>query len=256
MTVHIHQFACLTDNYGVLVHDSETGATASIDVPDAQAVLQALEDKGWTLTDILVTHHHTDHIQGITGVKARLPKARVIGPQKDRARIPGLEIGLCENDTINIGGLEACVIETPGHTTGHIVYWFETEDMLFAGDTLFAMGCGRVLETPMGVMWTSLMKLMALPGETQVWCGHEYGLANARFALTIEPGNPLLQHRAQEVEKLVVAGHPAVPTTLALEMATNPFLRADEASVQASLGMVGADPAAVFAEIRTRKNRA
>ena len=255
MPVHIHQFTCLSDNFGALVHDPATGATASIDAPDAAAVLAALKQKGWNLTDILVTHHHADHVQGIPALKAAFPKARVVAPARDAARISGVDLLVSEGNFVKIGSTEARVIETPGHTTGHIVYYFEAEDALFAGDTLFAMGCGRVMETPLAVMWDSLVKLAALPGETQVYCGHEYTLANAKFALSVDGGNDLLKTRAQEVAALRAAGKPTLPTTIALELDTNPFLRAEDPAISAKIGLPNADPAAVFAALREAKNR-
>ena len=255
MTAHFVQFPCLSDNYGVLVHDSTTGATAAIDAPDAGAVLAALDGQGWTLTDILVTHHHADHVQGIAGVKARFPKVRVVAPAREAARIGKVDVEVSEGDVVAVGDLQAKVIETPGHTAGHIVYWFEDDDALFAGDTLFALGCGRVLETPMSTMWDSLVKLSQLPGETQVYCGHEYTESNAKFALTVDPTNDLLTQRAREVGELRAKGMATLPTTIALELATNPFLRAEQPDVQAGVGMPGGDPGAVFAELRERKNR-
>ncbi len=255
MPVHIHQFTCLSDNFGALVHDPATGATASIDAPDAAAVLAALKEKGWNLTHILVTHHHADHVQGIPALKAAFPKARVVAPARDAARISGVDLLVSEGNFVKIGSTEARVIETPGHTTGHIVYYFESEDALFAGDTLFAMGCGRVMETPLAVMWDSLVKLAALPGETQVYCGHEYTLANAKFALSVDGGNDLLKTRAQEVAALRAAGKPTLPTTIALELDTNPFLRAEDPAISAKIGLPNADPAAVFAALREAKNR-
>lgn len=255
MTAHVYQFPCLSDNYGVLVHDSTTGATAAIDAPDAQAVLAALDQQGWSLTDILITHHHADHTQGIAGVKARFPAARVVAPASEAARIGRVDLGVSEGDLVQVGDLQAKVIETPGHTAGHIVYWFEDDDALFAGDTLFALGCGRVLETPLATMWDSLVKLSQLPGETEVYCGHEYTAANAKFALTVDPANDLLRQRAREVDALRANGSPTLPTTIAIELATNPFLRAEQPDVQAAVGMAGADPGAVFAELRERKNR-
>ncbi|HLH49962.1 MAG TPA: hydroxyacylglutathione hydrolase [Roseiarcus sp.] len=255
MTTHVHQFICLKDNFGVLIHDSASGATASIDVPDADAVIAAAQSQGWEVTDLLITHHHADHVQGMPGLKSRYPKLRVAGPAKEAARIGGIDIRLKEGDLARVGAIAAKVIETPGHTAGHISYWFEEDEIAFCGDTLFALGCGRVFETPMAVMWSSLMKLAALPGETEVYCGHEYTESNARFALTIEPDNAALKARAGEVAKRRAAGQATLPTTIALELATNPFLRAEESSVQAQLGMSGADPAAVFAEIRTRKDK-
>ena len=256
MTVHIRQFKCLDDNFGVLVHDSETGATAAIDVPEAGPVLAELAAARWNLTEILVTHRHKDHIGGIPEVKAKFPGARVIVPQGEADQIPGYDLKVGEGDVVRIGQLSAKVIETPGHTVGHIVYWFEEENLLFAGDTLFAMGCGRVFETPADVMWNSLMKLAALPEETELYCGHEYTLANGRFALTMEPGNPLLQDRVKEVAALRDAGKFTLPSTIAIELATNPFLRAEEDEIRKTVGMMDADVVDVFAEVRARKNKA
>ena len=256
MTAHVHQFLCLKDNYGVLLHDSTTGSTAAIDAPEAAPILAALEQKGWSLTDILVTHHHADHTQGIAELKARFPEVRVVGPAKEADKIADLAVTVEENDIVAIGDLRAKVLETPGHTAGHIVYWFEDQELLFAGDTLFALGCGRVLETPMPVMLTSLLKLTRLPIETQVYCGHEYTQSNARFALTVDPDNALLVSRAAEVEALRADEKPTLPTTIAVEMATNPFLRSGDPVLQRSIGMPGADPTAVFVELRERKNRA
>lgn len=256
MTVHVHQFTCLADNFGVLLHDSETGATASIDAPDAAPILAALDQKGWRLTDILVTHHHADHVQGIPGLRQRFPAARIVGPKADAARIAPIDLAVVESDVVHVGELAAVVLETPGHTSGHIAYWFEEDDLLFAGDTLFAMGCGRVFETPMHVMWSSLVKLAGLPGETQVYCGHEYTLANGRFALTVDPDNKILRSRVEDVARMREQGEATLPTTIQIELATNPFLRAEDPGIQAALGMSGADPADVFAELRERKNKA
>ena len=255
MTTHIYQFPCLKDNFGALIHDSRTGATAAIDAPDAEAVIAAAELQGWTLTDALVTHHHADHTQGLPGLKARFPKMRIVGPAKESSRIDGLNVTVGEGDFVHVGEIAARIIETPGHTAGHVAYHFEEDEVAFCGDTLFSLGCGRVFETPLAVMWDSLCKLAALPGQTQIYCGHEYTQANARFALTIEPGNHELVARAENVASLRAAGKPTLPTTIFLELATNPFLRAEQEDVQASLGMLGADPAAVFAEIRLRKDR-
>lgn len=256
MTAHIHQFVCLKDNYGVLLHDSASGATASIDAPEAGPILAALEQKGWTLTHILVTHHHADHTQGIAGLQGRFPNLEIIGPAKEAAKIPALTSKVSEDDIVSVGELRAKVLETPGHTAGHIVYWFEGEEVLFAGDTLFALGCGRVFETPLPVMLTSLLKLTRLPIETKVYCGHEYTLSNARFALTVDPDNSLLVGRAAEVEALRQADKPTIPTTIALEMATNPFLRSGDPLVQKAVGLEGGDPTDVFVELRELKNRA
>lgn len=255
MAAKIHQFLCLTDNFGVLVHDPRTHATAAIDAPHAVPILAALAAQEWELTDILITHHHFDHVQGIAGLKANFPRVCVTGPAKERTKISGIDLGVGEGDLVATGTLEAKVIEVPGHTSGHVAYWFEGENILFAGDTLFAMGCGRAFEERPPVLFHSLKKLAALPGETQVYCGHEYTLANARFALTIDRRNKILKARAEEVARQRNAGKFTLPTTIAKELATNPFLRADNPAIQAELGMAGADPVAVFAELRERKNR-
>jgi hydroxyacylglutathione hydrolase len=254
MTTHVFQFPCLSDNYGALIHDSGSGRTASIDAPDGAAVVAAAKEQGWTVTDILVTHHHADHTQGIPAVRAAFANVRVVGPAKEAAQIGGLDVQVREGDYVEVGALKARVIETPGHTAGHIVYLFEDDEILFAGDTLFSLGCGRVLETPLPVMWSSLEKLADLPGETQVYCGHEYTQSNARFALTIEPANPDLRAREEAVTALRAQGKATLPTTIALELAANPFLRAEVGSVQKAVGLDGADPAQVFAEIRRRKD--
>ena len=254
MTTHVFQFPCLSDNYGALIHDSGSGRTAAVDAPDGEAVIAAARAQGWKLTDLLVTHHHADHVQGIPAVRAVFPGLRVIGPAQEAARIGGVDVEVKEGDTVEIGALKARVIETPGHTAGQVNYLFEDDLIAFTGDTLFSLGCGRVLETPLAVMWSSLAKLAALPGETQVYCGHEYTESNARFALSIEPGNVDLVARAEAVKALRAKGLPTLPTTIALELATNPFLRAEIPAVQKAVGLEGADPAQVFAEIRRRKD--
>jgi hydroxyacylglutathione hydrolase len=256
MRPQIQQFICLTDNFGVLLHDPATQATAAIDAPEAGPILAALDAKGWTLTDILITHRHKDHVQGIPGLKQRFPAARIVAPAKEAEEIGGVDLAVVENDIVEIGELSAKIIETPGHTKGHIVYWFEDDDLLFAGDTLFVMGCGRVFETSMTVMWESLVKIANLPEETQVYCGHEYTLANARFALSVDPQNDLLKRRAEEVVEMRERGEWTPPSTIGLEIATNPFLRAEDPLVQAAVGLKGHDPAEVFGELRERKNRA
>jgi len=256
MAAHIHQFLCLKDNFGVLIHDPETGRTACVDAPEAAPILAALAEKGWTLTDILITHHHADHTQGIPALKASYREARVVGPAKEADRIGSLDLALGEGDIVAVGTLAARVIAVPGHTSGHIAYHFEAEDVLFAGDTLFALGCGRPFEEPPRVLFHSLMKLARLRGETQVYCGHEYTLSNARFAVAVDGGNAMVTARAAEVERLVAEGIFTLPTTIALERATNPFLRAEERDLKDALGMPDADAVDVFATLRERKNRA
>jgi hydroxyacylglutathione hydrolase len=254
MSAKTHLFLCLQDNYGVLVHDPASGATAAIDAPEAARVEAALNETGWKLTDILVTHHHGDHTGGIAELKGR-HRCRVVAPRNEAARIPLVDKTVGEGDRVKVGGLEARVLETPGHTAGHIAYWFEPDGLAFVGDTLFSIGCGRVIEGTAGMMWQSLEKLRNLPGETRVYCGHEYTLANIRFAQTIEPDNLALVARAAEAAEQVAAHKPTIPTTIAAEKAANPFLRADLPEVAAAVGLAGKPPAEVFAEIRERKNR-
>jgi hydroxyacylglutathione hydrolase len=254
MTAQIHQFLCLKDNFGVLIHDPVTRATAAVDAPDAAPILAALAARQFELTDVLITHHHFDHVQGLAGLKAAFPRARIVGPAKEAAKIGGLDLAVGEGDGVAVGTLQGIVIEVPGHTSGHVAYWFMAEEVLFAGDALFALGCGRSFEEPPEVLYHSLMKLAALPGETHVYCGHEYTLANARFALSVDPANENLQERARKISIQRKAGEFTLPTSIAIELATNPFLRANEPAIQDALGLKGADPAAVFAELRQRKN--
>ena len=247
-------FLCLKDNYGVLIHDSASGATAAIDAPEAPPIEAALKATGWTLSDILVTHHHGDHTGGIAELKTK-HRCRVVAPQAEAAKIPMVDETVREGDTVKVGTLAANVIETPGHTSGHITYWFHGDKLAFAGDTLFSIGCGRVIEGTPAMMWASLRKLRDLPGDTRVYCGHEYTLANIRFAQTIEPNNAALAARAAQAAKQISAGQPTIPTTIDEEKAANPFLRADVPAVAASVGLAGKPAAEVFAEIRARKNK-
>jgi hydroxyacylglutathione hydrolase len=254
MPAQTYLFSCLSDNYGVLLHDPESGATAAIDAPEAGPVEAALKTKGWRLTDILVTHHHADHTGGIPELKAN-HRCRVVAPHAEAARIPLVDETVRENDKVRVGGLEANVIETPGHTAGHISYVFPADKLAFVGDTLFSIGCGRVIEGTPEMMWQSLLKLRGLPDDTRIYCGHEYTVANVRFARTIEPANAALAAREKEVEKLVAAHAPTIPSTLGEEKAANPFLRADVPEVAKALGLAGKPAWQVFAEIRERKNR-
>jgi hydroxyacylglutathione hydrolase len=254
MSAQIHLFPCLKDNYGVLVHDPATGATAAIDAPEAAAVEAALAATGWTLTDILVTHHHADHTDGIRPLKDK-HRCRVVAPRAEATRIPMVDETVRENDTVRVGSLSARVIETPGHTAGQVNYFFPADKLLFAGDTLFSIGCGRVIEGNAEMMWNSLSKLRALPDDTRVYCGHEYTKANIRFARTVEPDNAALAAREKAVDALIAAGKPTIPSLLGEEKAANPFLRADVAEVAKSVGLAGKPAWQVFAEIRERKNR-
>ena len=249
------QFPCLSDNYGVLVHDPETANTASIDAPDADAVRNALSEKSWKLTHILVTHHHWDHTQGIEDLKSETG-CNVIGPEAEAARIPTLDETVSDGDSFKFGGETVEVISTPGHTLGMVNYHFPHSNVVFTGDTLFALGCGRVFEGDPHMMWNSLTKLMKLPPNTAVYCGHEYTQANAEFSLTIDPENSKLVERAAEIAELRAGGQPTLPTTIGAELATNPFLRAADAGIRKNLGMENASDADVFAEIRHRKDNA
>ena len=247
-------FLCLKDNFGVLVHDLASGATAAIDAPEAAPVEAALKATGWRLTDILVTHHHHDHTGGIEELKAR-HRCRVVAPQAEAHGIPGVDETVRQDDKVAVGGLEGRVIETPGHTAGHISYYFAADRLAFVGDTLFSIGCGRVIEGNAEMMWQSLLKLRALPDDTRIFCGHEYTAANIRFAKTIEPENPFLAEREKEVAELVAAKKPTIPSYMGEEKTANPFLRADEPELANSLGLAGRPAWQVFAEIRERKNR-
>ncbi len=234
MALDVHQFPCLSDNYGVLIHDAETGATASIDAPDAQCVERALAETGWKLTHILITHHHNDHTDGNLPLKAKWG-CRIIGNKADAARIRGIDETVEPGDTYEFAGHAARIIDTPGHTVGHIAWHFADDGLLFAGDTLFALGCGRVFEGTMEQMWGSLSRLAALPPDTQVYCGHEYTLANGRYAVHADPGNAALARRMAGIETLRAAGKPTLPTTIGIELETNPFLRAGSAERFAEL---------------------
>lgn len=254
MSAQINLFLCLKDNYGVLLHDTESGATAAIDAPEAGPIQAALAATGWRLSDILVTHHHADHTGGIAELKEH-HRCRVVAPHGEAARIPLVDATVRENDEVRVGSLTARVLETPGHTAGHISYFLPAEKLAFVGDTLFSIGCGRVIEGTAEMMWRSLLKLRALPEDTRLYCGHEYTAANIRFAKTIEPQNAALRAREAEVEKLLAVRKPTIPSTLAQERAANPFLRADVPEVANAVGLAGSPPWRVFAEIRERKNR-
>src|SRR3954471_3406833 len=236
MAAEIRTFTCLSDNFGYLIHDPATKATASIDAPEAAPIIGALQQEGWTLTDILVTHHHHDHVGGIAELKQKYG-CRVVGPQDKTTRIADVDLRAAQGDVIKVGSLLARVLETPGHTLDHISYVFDGEKALFAADTLFSIGCGRVFEGDYPMMWDSLLKLRALPGDFKLYCGHEYTAANVKFALTVEPDNAALQARAAEVSRLRAEGKPTVPTLLAEEKKANVFLRADEPKVAAAVRM-------------------
>lgn len=250
----IDLFSCRSDNFGVLVHDPATGLTASIDAPEEKAILDALARRGWTLSHIFTTHHHGDHVEANLPLKARFG-ATIVGPAREAARIPGIDRTVDGGDAFDFAGRRVEVIATPGHTAGHVSYHLPEEKLLFAADTLFALGCGRLFEGTAADMWQSLSKLARLPDETRVYFGHEYTLSNARFAVTVDPDNAALARRAAEIERLRADGAFTAPTTIGVEKETNPFLRAGDPAIRRHLGMEGAGDAEVFGEIRARKDR-
>lgn len=254
MSLQIETFRCRSDNYGVLVHDAASGRTLSVDAPEEAPIRAALAARGWQLTDIFTTHHHGDHVEANLALKAAFG-VTITGPAAEAARIPGIDRQVADGDVIDFAGHPVTVIATPGHTAGHVCYHFAGDRLLFAADTLFALGCGRLFERPAEVMWPSLERLAALPDDTQVWFGHEYTLANARFAVTIDPDNAALAARLAEIETIRAADGFTIPTTIGLEKATNPFLRPADPAIRRHLGMEGAADWQVFGEIRSRKDR-
>ena len=248
-----YQFSYNTDNYGVLIHDPATGQTACVDAGDAAAYETALAAKGWSLTQIWITHHHADHTAGLMKLK-ETTGAKVFGPAPTHSPISGLDENLKEGDRFVFGGTEVQVLETPGHTLDMLNFYVAEQGVVFTGDTLFALGCGRLFEGSPAQMWGSLDKLMALPDETVVYCSHEYTKANADFALSIDPGNAALVERAGEIAKLRAANKPTVPTTIGLERATNPFVRPQDTAIRSLLDLESASNEDVFAEIRRRKD--
>lgn len=246
---------CLADNYSVILHDPASGETAVIDAPCGATIKSALAERGWRLNHLFITHHHADHTDGIAELKAHYG-ASVTGPVAEADRITGLTRVVRAGSELEFAGHPIEVLETPGHTLGHITYYLPDDRLAFTGDTLFSLGCGRVFEGDPEMMWESVSKIGGLPGDTQIYCGHEYTLGNARFALTIEPENDALQKRVKEVESLRAAGRPTLPTTVDTERATNPFLRPHSRAIQARLGMLGAPDWEVFARLRQLKNKA
>lgn len=249
----IHQIPVLSDNYVYLARCQETGDTAVIDPAVAQPVLDAAKELGWGITHILNTHHHPDHVGGNMEIK-EATGCTIVGPGPDKDRIPGIVIEVDEGDTYTMGACESRVYFVPGHTRGHIAFWFEDSDALFIGDTIFMLGCGRLFEGTPAQMWDSIQKLRGLPPETNIYCAHEYTQSNAKFAVTVEPDNDALMARARKIDEMRARGERTVPDTLGVELATNPFLRADAPTLAEGVGMPGADPVDVFAEVRQRKD--
>ncbi|MEX0280608.1 MAG: hydroxyacylglutathione hydrolase [Arenibacterium sp.] len=253
MPVEIVTIPCLSDNYAFLGHNASTGETFLVDAPEAKPILAELEARGWDLHHILLTHHHGDHIDGVGEILTR-HNAKVTGAGADAHRLPRLDQEVHDGDTLHVSGEAVHVLDVSGHTVGHIAFHLPEAGAVFTADSLMALGCGRVFEGTMDQMWGSLSKLAALPANTIVYSGHEYTAANAAFAQTIEPDNPDLISRVEAINRARERNEPTVPSELALELATNPFLRAGEASIRHNLGMQDAQPSEVFAEIRRRKD--
>ncbi len=254
MPLLIDIFPARADNYGYLVHDVTSGRTAAIDAPDAKAIKEALARRSWGLTDVLITHHHTDHVEAIPVLK-RDYGATVTGPKAEAGKILGLDVLVVGGDTVALGKTVFTVLETPGHTLGHIVYHDAAGRHLFSADALFSLGVGRMFEGKPAPMWKGLEALRALPDDTLVYCGHEYTLANAAFALSVDPRNPALNIRAAEVKRMRDAGLFTIPVSLGMEKATNPFLRADQPALAKAMGLAeGTDPAKVFGALRKAKD--
>lgn len=252
MMLQIHQFPCLDDNYGFLVHDPSTGATTTIDTPDAEEILRQAKIKGWRITDIWNTHWHPDHAGGNAAIKAATG-AHVTGPAEVERIGQAPDRVVSEGDVVSLGGVPARVLDVGGHTLGHIAYVFDSERVGFVGDALFSLGCGRLFEGTPQQMWTSLQKIAALPDDATLYCAHEYTQSNARFAITVDPTNSALKARVAEIDRLRAIGEPTVPMVLRKEKETNPFLRAP--ALKQAIDLPNAQDWEAFAEIRARKDR-
>ncbi|WP_386168395.1 hydroxyacylglutathione hydrolase [Sulfitobacter pontiacus] len=254
MSFDLVTIPCLSDNYAFLLRDQTSGKVALIDVPEAAPITAKLDELGWTLTEIWLTHHHPDHIQGLPALIADHP-ARVIGAKADAERLPPLDAAYDDGQSFTFGAHTVDVIDVSGHTVGHIAFHVPAAKCVFTADSLMALGCGRLFEGTPAQMWDSLQKLMRLPADTTVCSGHEYTQSNAKFALTVDPENAALISRAREIDQARADGEPTVPSTLSTELETNPFLRPSDPGIRAQLGMVNATDTDVFAEIRARKDR-
>lgn len=254
MPLELVTLPALSDNYTYLLHDSDSGDTACIDVPEAAPILSELSKRGWTLTDIWLTHHHHDHIGGVDDL-LKTYDAKVTGAKADRHRLPNLNREVEEGDSFGFGGETIDILDVSGHTVGHIAFVAADSGYAFTADSLMALGCGRLFEGTASQMWDSLQKLASLDPDTIICSGHEYTQANARFAITVDPDNPDLKARMDRINSLRDSNEPTVPSKLSEEVATNPFLRAADPAIKAHLNMIGEKPVDVFAEIRARKDR-
>ncbi len=253
MPLEILTIPCLSDNYAYAVRDTETSSVALIDAPEAAPIARVLSGHHWQIDRILITHHHGDHIDGLKELRAK-SGARTTGARRDAGRLPPLDHEVADGDTFSFGSQTVTVFDVSGHTNGHVAYYFPDAGALFTGDSLMVMGCGRLFEGDAATMWASLSKLMQLPAETHIYSGHEYTAANAKFAMSVEPQNKALIDRTRQISEARARGDNTMGPTLALELATNPFLRAGRPEVKSAVGMDGAGDAAVFAEIRKRKD--
>lgn len=242
------------DNYVYLVHDDASGATALVDVGAVDAISQALKDRGWSLSEIWLTHHHVDHIEGAEAL-AKATGARITGAKADAHRLPPLDRAVSDGESFTFAGHPVQVFDVSGHSVGHVAYYLPDLKAAFTADSLMALGCGRLFEGTAAQMWQSLSKLAALPDDTRICSGHEYTQGNARFALSVDPENPALQTRARAIDAARANGRPTVPSSLAEEKATNPFLRPSDPAIRTRLGMQAASDAEVFGEIRSRKDK-
>lgn len=249
----ILQIPVLTDNYIYLIHDLDSKQTAAVDPALAEPVLEALHKQGWQLHYIFNTHHHSDHVGGNLELKTQTA-CKIVACKTDSDRIPGIDITVQDGDIFQLGRHQIKIIETIGHTTGHIVYYFAEDDLLFCGDTLFTLGCGRLFEGTAQQLWESLQKLKQLPETTKVYCAHEYSLSNGKFALSVEPDNQALQARMEKIKQLRADNLPTVPGTIGEELATNPFFREQSLSIQTHLKMTGKSPTEIFTALRKMKD--
>jgi hydroxyacylglutathione hydrolase len=252
-SLEIFQFAYNADNYGVLLHCPDSGDTACIDAGDASATEAALAQTGWSLTHLFITHHHGDHTAGLSALKAA-HNAHVIGPHPRSVPIYGIDSAVWDGDSFDFANQQVQVIATPGHTLDMINFYLPDEKIVFTGDTLFALGCGRVFEGSFDMMWESLEKLLALPDDTIIYCSHEYTKANADFAISVDPDNDTLSKRRTHIIDQRAKNIATVPTVMSVEKATNPFMRPDDPAIRAHLGMENASNKDVFGEIRRRKD--
>ncbi len=252
MPLELVTIPCLEDNYAFLLHNAETGETALIDAPEPGPIQAELDKRGWALTDIILTHHHWDHIDGLEPLRGN---ARVIGASTDAHRLPKLDLAVAEGDTPTVLGEAVQIFDVSGHTIGHIAIHFPQTGVAFTADSLMALGCGRLFEGTPEQMWTSMLKLRALPPETVIASGHEYTLGNAKFVASLGEKNAAVAQRINDVEAKRAAGQTTVPTTLALECATNPFLRADDPALKSAIGLPNGSDVDVFTEIRARKDK-